>query len=58
MVYNSNPLVVCPEQAKVAAGLSGEDLFTVVSDHFLTGAAESFRLSQAFPGWPEPTAAR
>ncbi|TFV71071.1 molybdopterin oxidoreductase family protein [Blastococcus sp. CT_GayMR19] len=39
MVYNSNPMVVCPEQAKVAAGLAREDLFTVVSDHFLTDTA-------------------
>ncbi|MBO0874396.1 MAG: molybdopterin-dependent oxidoreductase, partial [Pseudonocardia sp.] len=39
MVYNSNPLVVCPEQAKVATGLAREDLFTVVSDHFLTDTA-------------------
>ncbi len=39
MVYNSNPLVVCPEQDKVAAGLAREDLFTVVSDHVLTDTA-------------------
>ena len=39
MVYNSNPMVVCPEQAKVAAGLAREDLFTVVSDHVLTDTA-------------------
>src|ERR1700761_8334123 len=39
MVYNSNPLVVCPDQDKLAAGLSREDLFTVVSDHFLTDTA-------------------
>jgi len=39
MVYNSNPMVVCPEQEKVAAGLAREDLFTVVSDHFLTDTA-------------------
>ena len=39
MVYNSNPMVVCPEQGKVAAGLAREDLFTVVSDHFLTDTA-------------------
>ncbi len=39
MVYNSNPVVVCPEQDKVVAGLSREDLFTVVSDHFLTDTA-------------------
>jgi anaerobic selenocysteine-containing dehydrogenase len=39
MVYNSNPMVVCPEQDKVATGLSREDLFTVVADHFLTDTA-------------------
>ena len=39
MVYNSNPLVVCPEQDKLAAGLAREDLFTVVSDHVLTDTA-------------------
>jgi anaerobic selenocysteine-containing dehydrogenase len=39
MVYNSNPMVVCPEQEKVAAGLAREGLFTVVSDHFLTDTA-------------------
>ena len=39
MVYNSNPVVVCPEQGKVIAGLSRQDLFTVVSDHFLTDTA-------------------
>ena len=39
MVYNSNPMVVCPEQDKLARGLAREDLFTVVSDHFLTDTA-------------------
>ena len=39
MVYNSNPLVVCPDQDKLAAGLAREDLFTVVSEHFLTDTA-------------------
>src|SRR5215469_4493207 len=29
MVYNSNPVVVCPEQDKVVAGLSRPDLFAV-----------------------------
>jgi len=32
-VYNSNPVVVAPEQDKVIKGLEREDLFTVVSDH-------------------------
>ena len=39
MVYNSNPMVVAPEQEKIAAGLAREDLFTVVSEHFLTDTA-------------------
>ena len=39
VVYNSNPMVVCPEQDKVARGLAREDLFTVVSDHVLTDTA-------------------
>jgi anaerobic selenocysteine-containing dehydrogenase len=39
VVYNSNPMVVSPEQDKIAAGLAREDLFTVVSDHFLTDTA-------------------
>ena len=39
MVWNSNPVVVCPEQDKVIAGLSRQDLFTVVSEHFLTDTA-------------------
>jgi anaerobic selenocysteine-containing dehydrogenase len=39
MVYNSNPLVVCPDQDELVAGLSRDDLFTVVSDHFLTDTA-------------------
>jgi anaerobic selenocysteine-containing dehydrogenase len=39
MVYNSNPMVVAPEQEKIAQGLAREDLFTVVSDHFLTDTA-------------------
>ena len=40
MVYNSNPLVVCPEQDKLIAGLAREDLFTVVSEHFMTDTAD------------------
>ncbi|SFM88497.1 Anaerobic selenocysteine-containing dehydrogenase [Pseudonocardia ammonioxydans] len=39
MVYNSNPVVVCPDQDKVLAGLAREDLFTVVSEQFLTDTA-------------------
>jgi anaerobic selenocysteine-containing dehydrogenase len=40
MVYNSNPVVVCPDQAKLVAGLEREDLFTVVSEQFLTDTAQ------------------
>ena len=38
-VYNSNPAVVAPEQDKVLRGLAREDLFTVVSEHFITDTA-------------------
>ncbi len=38
-VYNSNPAVVAPEQEKVLRGLAREDLFTVVSEHFITDTA-------------------
>ncbi|HEV7989663.1 MAG TPA: molybdopterin-dependent oxidoreductase, partial [Candidatus Binataceae bacterium] len=39
-VYNSNPLVVAPDQDRIVAGLSREDLFTVVSEQFVTDTAE------------------
>jgi anaerobic selenocysteine-containing dehydrogenase len=39
-VYNSNPLVVAPHQAKQVAGLAREDLFTVVSEQYLTDTAD------------------
>lgn len=38
-VYNANPMVVAPEQAKIRTGLAREDLFTVVSEHFITDTA-------------------
>ncbi len=38
-VYNSNPLVVAPNQLRLKEGLAREDLFTVVSEHFLTDTA-------------------
>ena len=38
-VYNSNPLNMTPRQEKVRRGLEREDLFTVVSEHFLTDTA-------------------
>jgi anaerobic selenocysteine-containing dehydrogenase len=40
MVYNSNPVVVCPDQEKLVSGLAREDLFTVVSEQFLTDTAD------------------
>ncbi|APW36283.1 molybdopterin oxidoreductase [Rhodoferax koreense] len=38
-IYNSNPLVVAPDQVRLIEGLSREDLFTVVSEHFMTDTA-------------------
>jgi anaerobic selenocysteine-containing dehydrogenase len=40
VVYNSNPLAVAPESAKVAAGFARHDLFTVVLEHFQTDTAD------------------
>ncbi|HEX3825902.1 MAG TPA: molybdopterin-dependent oxidoreductase [Sporichthyaceae bacterium] len=38
-VYNSNPVSQGPAQSKTIAGLLREDLFTVVSEHFITDTA-------------------
>ncbi|MCC7126827.1 MAG: molybdopterin-dependent oxidoreductase [Acidobacteria bacterium] len=38
-VYNCNPAVTMPDQARVLAGLEREDLFTVVFDQVLTDTA-------------------
>ena len=38
-VYNSNPAVIAPEQGKLLRGLAREDLFTIVSEHFITDTA-------------------
>lgn len=38
-IYNTNPVVVAPEQDKIVAGLSRDDLFTVVHEQFLTDTA-------------------
>jgi len=38
-VYNANPAVVVPDQAKTLAGLAREDLFTVVGEQFVTDTA-------------------
>jgi anaerobic selenocysteine-containing dehydrogenase len=40
VVYNNNPVAVCPDSAKVVAGFQREDLFTVVMDHFQTDTAD------------------
>ncbi|HVR94191.1 MAG TPA: molybdopterin oxidoreductase family protein [Casimicrobiaceae bacterium] len=39
-VYNSNPVAVAPESAKVVAGFARVDLFCVVHDVFLTDTAD------------------
>ncbi len=40
IVYNSNPAAVAPNQRAVLEGLSREDLFTVVLEHFQTDTAD------------------
>jgi anaerobic selenocysteine-containing dehydrogenase len=40
MVYNNNPVAVCPDSEKVLAGFRREDLFCVVLDSFLTDTAD------------------
>jgi anaerobic selenocysteine-containing dehydrogenase len=40
IVYNSNPVAVAPDSAKVVAGFAREDLFTVVLEHFQTDTAD------------------
>jgi anaerobic selenocysteine-containing dehydrogenase len=40
IVYNSNPVAVAPDSAKVVRGFSREDLFTVVLEHFQTDTAD------------------
>jgi anaerobic selenocysteine-containing dehydrogenase len=40
IVYNNNPVAVCPESEKVLAGFRREDLFCVVMDSFLTDTAD------------------
>lgn len=40
IVYNSNPVAVAPESAKVAAGFAREDLFCVVMEQFQTDTAD------------------
>ena len=40
IVYNNNPVAVCPDSGKVIAGFSRPDLFCVVMDSFLTDTAD------------------
>ena len=40
IVYNNNPVAVCPDSSKVVAGFLREDLFTVVMDSFMTDTAD------------------
>ncbi len=40
IVYNSNPVAVAPESAKVVRGFGRDDLFTVVLEHFMTDTAD------------------
>jgi anaerobic selenocysteine-containing dehydrogenase len=40
IIYNNNPVAVCPDSEKVLAGFRREDLFCVVMDSFLTDTAD------------------
>ena len=40
VVYNSNPVAVAPDSAKVVRGFAREDLFTVMLEHFRTDTAD------------------
>lgn len=40
VVYNSNPVAVAPDSAKVEAGFAREDLFTIVLEQFQTDTAD------------------
>lgn len=40
LVYNSNPVAIAPDSAKVVQGFSRGDLFTVVLEHFQTDTAD------------------
>ena len=40
IIYNSNPVAVAPDSAKVVQGFAREDLFTVVLEHFQTDTAD------------------
>ena len=38
-VYNCNPVICAPEESFIVEGLAREDLFTIVSEQFLTDTA-------------------
>ncbi|MDO8449752.1 MAG: molybdopterin oxidoreductase family protein [Rhodoferax sp.] len=40
IVYNSNPVAIAPESARVVRGFERDDLFTVVLEHFQTDTAD------------------
>jgi len=40
IVYNNNPVAVCPDSEKVLAGFRREDLYCVVLDSFMTDTAD------------------
>ena len=40
IVYNSNPVAIAPDSARVVEGFSRDDLFTVVLEHFQTDTAD------------------
>ena len=40
VVYNSNPVAIAPDSAKVVRGFARDDLFTVVLEHFQTDTAD------------------
>jgi anaerobic selenocysteine-containing dehydrogenase len=40
IVYNNNPVAVCPDSSQVIKGFAREDLFTVVMDSFMTDTAD------------------
>ena len=40
LVYNANPMVMVTDQERIARGLARDDLFTVVSEQFMTDTAK------------------
>ena len=40
IVYNSNPVAIAPQSAKVVQGFARDDLFTLVLEHFQTDTAD------------------